>query len=141
VLSRRRAFSRSSSPRLRDRVPAGAPGSPAAEWGDRIGYSRAVRAGNLIEVSGTTAPGDSAYEQARAALETIEDALTALGASLVDVVRTRMFVVDIERNADGVGRAHGEIFADVNPASAMYGVTRLLRPEMLVEIEATAVRE
>jgi enamine deaminase RidA (YjgF/YER057c/UK114 family) len=126
---------------LRDRIPAGAPGSPAAEWGDRIGYSRAVRAGNLIEVAGTTAPGDSAYEQARAALETIEDALTALGASLADVVRTRMFVVDIERNADGVARAHGEILADVKPASAIYGVTGLLRPEMLVEIEATAVRE
>jgi enamine deaminase RidA (YjgF/YER057c/UK114 family) len=126
---------------LRDRVPAGAPGSPAAEWGDRIGYSRAVRAGNLIEVAGTTAPGNSAYEQARAALETIEDALTALGASLADVVRTRMFVVDIERNADAVARAHGEIFADVKPASAIYGVTGLLRSEMLVEIEATAVRE
>jgi enamine deaminase RidA (YjgF/YER057c/UK114 family) len=126
---------------LRDRVPAGAPGSPAAEWGDRIGYSRAVRAGSLIEVAGTTAPGDSAYEQARAALQTIEDALTALGASLADVVRTRMFVVDIERNADAVARAHGEIFADVKPASAIYGVTGLLRSEMVVEIEATAVRE
>jgi enamine deaminase RidA (YjgF/YER057c/UK114 family) len=126
---------------LRDRVPAGAPGSPAAEWGDRIGYSRAVRAGSLIEVAGTTAAGDSAYEQARAALQTIEDALTALGASLADVVRTRMFVVDIERNADAVARAHGEIFADVKPASAIYGVTGLLRSEMVVEIEATAVRE
>jgi enamine deaminase RidA (YjgF/YER057c/UK114 family) len=123
---------------LPDRVPAGPPGSPAAEWGDRFGYSRAVRNGGLIEVAGTTAPGGSAYEQARAALERIEEALSALGASLSDVVRTRMFVADIERNADEVGRAHGEVFADIKPATAMYGVTGFLRPEMLVEIEATA---
>ncbi|HYZ29584.1 MAG TPA: Rid family hydrolase [Thermoleophilaceae bacterium] len=115
-----------------DRVPA------RNEWGDRIGYSRAVRAGNLIEVAGTTAPGDSAYEQARAALAAIEAALQELGASLADVIRTRMFVVDIEANADEVGRAHGEVFGEIKPASAMYGVTGLLRPEMLVEIEATA---
>jgi enamine deaminase RidA (YjgF/YER057c/UK114 family) len=118
---------------LPDRVPA------RNEWGDRIGYSRAVRAGNLIEVAGTTAPGDSAYEQARAALAVIEDALRELGASLDHVVRTRMFVVDVERNGDDVGRAHGEVFGEVRPATAMYGVTGLLRPEMLVEIEATAV--
>jgi enamine deaminase RidA (YjgF/YER057c/UK114 family) len=117
---------------LPDRVPA------RNEWGDRIGYSRAVRAGNLIEVAGTTAPGDSAYEQARAALAAIEAALQELGASLADVIRTRMFVVDIEANADEVGRAHGEVFGEIKPASAMYGVTGLLRPEMLVEIEATA---
>jgi enamine deaminase RidA (YjgF/YER057c/UK114 family) len=97
-----------------------------------------VRAGDLIEVAGTTAPGRSAYEQARAALATIEAALTDLGASRADVIRTRMFVVDIETNADDVGRAHGEAFAEIKPASAMYGVTALLRPEMLVEIEATA---
>jgi enamine deaminase RidA (YjgF/YER057c/UK114 family) len=118
---------------LRERVPA------RNEWGERIGYSRAVRAGELIEVAGTTAPGDSAYEQARAAFVTIADALRELGASLEDVVRTRMFVVDIERNADDVGRAHGEVFGATRPATAMYGVTGLLRPEMLVEIEATAV--
>jgi enamine deaminase RidA (YjgF/YER057c/UK114 family) len=117
---------------LPDRVPA------RNEWGDRFGYSRAVRAGNLIEVAGTTAPGDSAYEQARAALTAIAAALEELGASLEDVTRTRMFVVDIASNADDVGRAHGEVFAAVKPATAMYGVTALLRPEMLVEIEATA---
>lgn len=121
-----------------DRLPAGQPGSPAAEWGERIGYSRAVRAGNLIEVAGTTAPGDSAYEQARAALATIASALSELGASIDDVVRTRMFVVDIDANGDAVGRAHGEVFGRVKPAAAMYGVTALLRTEMLVEIEATA---
>jgi enamine deaminase RidA (YjgF/YER057c/UK114 family) len=124
---------------LPDRVPAGPPGSPAAEWGDRIGYSRAVRVGNLIEVAGTTAPGDSAYAQAREALARIEVALADLGASLDHVVRTRMFVVDVERHSDEVGRAHGEVFAEVKPATAMYGVTGLLQPEMLVEIEASAV--
>jgi enamine deaminase RidA (YjgF/YER057c/UK114 family) len=105
-----------------------------------MGYSRAVRAGQLIEVAGTTAPGASAYEQARGALATIEAALAELGASLANVVRTRMFVVDIAQNADEVGRAHGEVFAEIKPASAMYGVAGLLRPEMLVEIEATALR-
>jgi len=120
-------------PDPRRRVDAG------NEFGDRMGYSRAVATGNVIEVAGTTAPGDSAYDQARAALRVIEQALRELGASLDDVVRTRMFVVDIQSNADEVGRAHGEVFADVKPASAMYGVTGLLRPEMLVEIEATAI--
>jgi enamine deaminase RidA (YjgF/YER057c/UK114 family) len=119
---------------LPERVPA------RNEWGDRIGYSRAVKAGDLIEVAGTTAPGDSAYEQARAALATIGAALEELGASLSDVVRTRMFVVDIERNADEVGRAHGEVFGEIKPATAMYGVTGLLTGGMLVEIEATAFR-
>jgi enamine deaminase RidA (YjgF/YER057c/UK114 family) len=118
---------------LPDRVPA------RNEWGERIGYSRAVRSGNLIEVAGTTGPGDSAYDQARAALDVIAGALAEFGASLDDVVRTRMFVVDIEANGDEVGRAHGEVFAAIKPATAMYGVTGLLRPEMLVEIEATAV--
>jgi enamine deaminase RidA (YjgF/YER057c/UK114 family) len=109
------------------------------ELGARIGYSRAVRHGDVIEVAGTTAPGDSAHDQARAAIGVIAEALAELGSSLADVVRTRMFVVDIERNGDDVGRAHGEVFADVRPATAMYGVTGLLRPEMLVEIEATAI--
>jgi enamine deaminase RidA (YjgF/YER057c/UK114 family) len=121
-----------------DRVPAGPPGSPAEGWGERYGYSRAVRAGDLIEVAGTTAPGDSAYEQARAALAIITQALEQLGASLEDVVRTRMFVVDLPANGDDVARAHGEVFAEIRPATAMYGITRLLNPEMLVEIEATA---
>lgn len=122
-----------------ERLPAGAPGTPAAEWGERIGYSRAVRAGNLIEVAGTTAPGGSAYEQARAALATIERALADLGGSIERVVRTRMFVVDIDRHAEEVGRAHGEVFGAVKPATAMYGVSGLLRPDMVVEIEATAL--
>ena len=118
-----------------DRVPA------RNEWGDRFGYSRAVRSGNLIEVAGTTAPGATAYEQARAALAAIEAALRELGASLDHVVRTRMFVVDIETHAAELGRAHGEVFGEIKPATAMYGVSGLLRPEMLVEIEATAVAD
>jgi enamine deaminase RidA (YjgF/YER057c/UK114 family) len=69
----------------------------------------------------------------------IGDALTELGSSFGDVIRTRMFVVDVAANGDAVGRAHGEVFADIRPATAMYGITGLLRPEMLVEIEATAV--
>ena len=116
-----------------DRVPT------SNEWGDRFGYSRAVRAGGVIEVSGTTAPGDTAHDQALAALATIETALKELGASLDNVVRTRMFVVDIEANGDEVARAHGDVFADIKPATAMYGVTGLLTADMLVEIEATAV--
>jgi enamine deaminase RidA (YjgF/YER057c/UK114 family) len=123
---------------LPDRVPAGPPGSQAEGWGERYGYSRAIRAGALIEVAGTTAPGGSAYEQARAALATIERALAELGASLEHVIRTRMFVVDAAANGDDVARAHGEVFADVRPATAMYGISALLNPEMLVEIEATA---
>jgi enamine deaminase RidA (YjgF/YER057c/UK114 family) len=126
---------------LPDRVPAGPPGSPASGWGERYGYSRAIRAGDLIEVAGTTAPGESAYEQARAALAKIEQALKDLGGSLDDVVRTRIFVVDVAANGDDVARAHGEVFAHVRPATAMYGVTGLLSPEMLVEIEATAFCE
>src|SRR3954462_7292143 len=98
-----------------------------------MGYSRAVQAGNVIEVAGTTAPGASAYEQARGALAVIADSLAELGASLEGVVRTRMFVVDIAASGDDVGTAHGEVFADIRPATAMYGVTGLLRPEMLVE--------
>jgi enamine deaminase RidA (YjgF/YER057c/UK114 family) len=121
------------------RVAAGQPGSAAAEWADAIGYSRAVRAGNVIEVAGTTSPGDSAYEQAVGALEAIGAALAELGGSFADVVRTRMFVLDPAVNGDSVGRAHGEVFAEIRPATAMYGVTGFLRPGMLVEIEASAV--
>jgi enamine deaminase RidA (YjgF/YER057c/UK114 family) len=120
-------------------VPVGDTPGGGENWGDRFGYSRAVRRRNLIEVAGTTGPGASAHEQALAALAKIGDALEELGASFADVVRTRMFVVDVAANGDDVGRAHGEVFAAIKPATAMYGVTGLLRPEMLVEIEATAL--
>lgn len=115
------------------RVPAG------NEWGDRWGYSRAVKSGNVIEVAGTVGTGGSAYEQARAALQKIVDALAQLGAGPGDVVRTRIFVVDVEKNGEEVGRAHGEVFGDVMPASAMLGISGLIDPQYLVEIEATAV--
>jgi enamine deaminase RidA (YjgF/YER057c/UK114 family) len=117
-----------------DRVPAG------TQWGDRFGYSRAVRRENVIEVAGTVGAGASAYEQARAALATIVAALEELGAGVDDVVRTRMFVVDIEQNADEVGRAHGEVFGEVKPATAMYGISALIDRQYVVEIEATALK-
>jgi enamine deaminase RidA (YjgF/YER057c/UK114 family) len=118
---------------LPDRVPA------RNQWADRFGYSRAVRRGNVIEVAGTVGAGDGAYEQARAALATITAALEELGASVGDVVRTRMFVVDVQRNGDDVGRAHGEVFGEVMPASAMLGIPELIDPQFVVEIEATAI--
>jgi enamine deaminase RidA (YjgF/YER057c/UK114 family) len=109
------------------------------ELGARISYSRALRRGEVIEVSGTTAPGASAFEQAQAALEIIRSAVEALGGGRGDIVRTRMYVCDIAANGDDVGRAHGEFFADVMPTTGMYGVSGLLEPWMLVEIEATAL--
>lgn len=122
-----------------DRVDA------STEWSDTFGYSRAVRRGNVIEVAGTAglsadgvAPRE-AYGQAQQALETIVSAIEALGGTLEDVVRTRMFVVDIRRNGYDVGRAHGELFTAVKPATGMYEVGALIREDLLIEIEATAV--
>ena len=114
-------------------------------WAGVVGYSRAVRVGDTVHVAGTTAiregrvvaAGD-AYEQARVALEIVVEALATCGASPTDVVRTRMFVTDI-RDWEAVGRAHGEVFADVRPASTMVQVTALIDPDLLVEIEAEAV--
>ena len=111
-----------------------------------MGYSRAVRVGQHVWVAGTTAArpddgavgGDDPYEQAREALRRITDALHEVGAGIEDVVRTRVFVTDITRWAE-VGRAHGEVFADVRPASTMVGVSALIHPSLLVEIEADAV--
>jgi enamine deaminase RidA (YjgF/YER057c/UK114 family) len=109
------------------------------DWGARISYSRALRRGEVIEVSGTTAAGADAYEQATAALQIVLDAVEGLGGGRGDIVRTRIFVVDIPTNGEAAGRAHGEFFADVMPTTGMYGVTGLLEPWMLVEIEATAL--
>lgn len=120
--------------------------SSGAKWEDIVGYSRAVRVGNTIEVAGTTAVDEQgnvvgvndAYEQTRFSLAKIEKALTAAGASLEDVVRTRMFVTDISKWEE-IGRAHGEFFRTIKPAASMIEVKGLISPELLVEIEVTAI--
>ena len=115
-------------------------------WEKVVGYSRAVRVGNQIEVSGTAAagpdgevlcPGDL-YGQTKEALRIIGDALSELGASFQDVVRTRVFLKDLDRWEEA-GRAHGEVFSEIRPACAFIGATGFLDPDLLVEIEATAV--
>jgi enamine deaminase RidA (YjgF/YER057c/UK114 family) len=119
--------------------------SSGASWEDIIGYCRAVRVGNVIEVSGTTAVDNgqvvgenSPYEQTRFILAKIEKALIEAGATMSDVVRTRMFVTDISRWEE-VGRAHGEFFRDIKPATCMVEVKALIEPALLVEIEVTAI--
>ena len=119
--------------------------STNTEYERRIGYSRALRAGDHLYVSGTLGmgadgrPPEGAYAQSVAALERIKGALEALGGSLADVVRTRMYVVDVERHQFEVGRAHSEYFADVRPVSTMVGIAGLAGPDFLVEIEVEAV--
>jgi enamine deaminase RidA (YjgF/YER057c/UK114 family) len=123
---------------MTERVSSGAP------WEPLIGYSRAVRAGDTVYVSGCTATvegevvavGD-AYEQTRLALQAVVGALERLGAEPRHVVRTRMYVTDITRWQD-IGRAHGEVFGEVRPASTMVEVAALIDPRMLVEVEAVA---
>ncbi|MDO7853484.1 RidA family protein [Hymenobacter convexus] len=119
--------------------------SSGAPWEPIVGYSRAVRVGNVVEVAGTTAQdGDvitgegDVYIQTRRVLEKIGDALAAAGASFADVVRTRIFVTDISQ-WEAVGRAHGEVFRDIRPASSMLEVKALIDARLLVEIEATAI--
>ncbi len=120
--------------------------SSGAKWEDIVGYSRAVRVGNTVEVAGTTAVDENGqvvgmndpYEQTKFALGKIERALRQAGASLQDVIRTRMFVTDIHAWEE-IGRAHGEFFREIKPAATMVEVKALISPELLVEIEATAI--
>jgi enamine deaminase RidA (YjgF/YER057c/UK114 family) len=111
--------------------------SSGSEFEAAVGYSRAVRVGPCVAVSGTTAAGETIAEQAREALRRIESALTQVGASLSDVVRTRMFVTDIAHWRE-VGAVHAEVFGDIRPAATMVAVSALISPELLVEIEADA---
>lgn len=120
--------------------------SSGAKWEDIVGYSRAVKIGNTIEVTGTVAVdennnlagGNNAYEQTKFILQKIEKVLERAGATLKDVVRTRMFVTDISRWEE-YGRAHGEFFKDIKPCTSMIEIKGLIAPEYLIEIEATAV--
>ncbi len=118
--------------------------SSGAPWEEHVGYSRAVRIGNIIEISGTAPVKDgqtmdgTAYEQAVRCLEIIQESLEALGSSLNEVIRTRMFVTDISQWEE-IGRAHGEFFKGINPATSMVEVSQLIDKKMVVEIEATAI--
>jgi enamine deaminase RidA (YjgF/YER057c/UK114 family) len=102
-----------------------------------VGYSRAVRIGPHVVVAGTTAPGDTAADQARNVLHRIETALEKAGASMSDVVRTRMFVTDVSRWRE-IGAVHAEVFGDIRPVTTMVEVAGLISPELMVEIEADA---
>ncbi len=119
--------------------------SSGTKWEEMVGYSRAVRVGNIIEVSGTTAvdgekiigEGD-VYAQAKFIFRKIENALQEAGGSLIHVVRTRMFVTDISKWEE-VGRAHGEVFKNIKPVSTMVEIKSLIHPDLLIEVEVTAI--
>lgn len=120
--------------------------SSGSKWEDIVGYSRAVKVGNIIEVTGTVASGDDgnvvgkndAYEQTKFIYQKIEAVLQRAGATMKDVVRVRMFVTDISRWQE-YGKAHSEFFRDIKPCNTMVEVSALIEPDYLIEIEATAI--
>lgn len=121
--------------------------SSGAKWEDIVGYSRAVRIGNQLEISGTVAVNEQgvvgkgdAYAQTKFILQKIDGVLREAGFTLEDVVRTRMYVTDISRWEE-IGKAHGEVFAKIKPATSMIEVSAFIEPDYLVEIEVTAVKE
>ncbi len=124
---------------MRQQIGSGSP------WEDIVGYSRAVKVGNIIEVAGTTAMDgellvgeDDVYEQTKFIFKKIEKALQQLGSSLNDVVRTRMFVTNMD-DWELIGKAHGEFFATIKPVATMVEVKRLINETLLIEIEVTAI--
>ena len=124
---------------MRQQIGSGSP------WEDIVGYSRAVKVGNIIEIAGTTAMDgellvdkDDVYEQTKFILKKIEKALQQLGSSLNDVVRTRMFVTNMD-DWELIGKAHGEFFTTIKPVATMVEVKRLINETLLIEIEVTAI--
>ncbi|WP_299436018.1 RidA family protein [uncultured Aquimarina sp.] len=112
--------------------------STGSPWEDIVGYSRAIKIGNTIEVSGTTAPGANEYEQTIAIIESVKKVLNELNADLNHVIRTRIYCTDISKWEE-IGKAHGEYFGKIKPVTAMVEVSKLIDPNILVEIEFSAI--
>ncbi len=118
----------------RENISSGSP------WEDKIGYSRAVKIGNTLELSGTTAPGETIYEQTKAVIELAKKVLEENNSSLEQVVRTRIFTTDISQWEE-IGKAHGEFFSAIKPVTTMVEVSKLIDPAIKVEVEFSAVVE